>query len=182
MSIQSLGVFWGFWSIWFNFEEFNFWWGFFTIEFWDAGIKRNGLSWIIANRFIVYTYSLFMIDFLEMWSYCQYVIIGRGIFIQHCKSWFIVLSIGVKLMLNHSDSLAPKLINIVCDVASTWRDRWILGSSIPFTEGWMIYSRRWSNCDLGECLTNLDCLLFRIFTAMPIYAWGSQIMGQAENG
>lgn len=70
--------------------------------------------------------------------------------IRHGKSWFIVLSIGLDLRWDHSDSLVLKLINIACDVGSTRRDRWVLGCCIPSTEGWMIYSRRWSNCDLGE--------------------------------
>lgn len=35
-------------------------------------------------------------------------------------------------------------------------------------------------CDLGECLTKLDSLLFQIFTAMSLYARKSQIMDQTE--
>lgn len=36
-------------------------------------------------------------------------------------------------------------------------------------------------CDLGECLTKLDSLLFQIFTAMSLYARESQIVDQTES-
>lgn len=73
------------------------------LAFRDLNQVREVLFGITANRFTVYFWR---------WSLTVDIqsVIGRGAFIQRGKSQFIVLSSGVKLSLNRSDSLGQMLI------------------------------------------------------------------------
>lgn len=49
----------------------------------------------------------------------------------------------------------------------------------------MIYSRRWSDCDLGECLAKLDGLFFQIFKETRtegVKSWAKLEMDGSKRG